>query len=367
MENFFVKKAPTGAFTAPPIIRRYAGNPILTKNDIPYPADFAFNAGVAKFNGKYYIAPRVDFFGENYPPSEWIGTAFGTSDDGISFTIDSEPCHFWYQGEELLWCNDTRLTVLDGELYASFCFNSSHSERPGIARWRGKGTDFDCICLGLPQQRNMILCPFKTKDGLYMRLERPANQYKEPFHIWYSLSPDLRYWGDSELLLGVEDVPYANKKIGGGAPPIKTRYGYLLIFHAVDSDPARKVQLKYLSWDMRYAAGAALFAPDDPTRLIGITKNPLMLAEAPYETTNDDLYVENCIFPCGATLEEDDTVRIYYGAGDWCTCLAETTLDEIIAQITPCERIAEKATVPFRLCDWKKNNRGNCKSQSKKD
>lgn len=356
MENFFVKTTPTGEFTASKIMRRYAGNPILTRKDIPYPADLAFNAGVAKFNGKYYIAPRVDFFGPDCPPIAFTGTGFGTSDDGIHFTISDEPCHFWYRGEELLWCNDTRLTVLDGELYASFCFNSSHSERPGIARWRGKGTDFDCVCLGLPQQRNMILCPFKTKDGLYMRLERPANQYKEPFHIWYSLSPDLRYWGDSELLLGCEDVPYANVKIGGGPPPIKTKYGYLLFFHAVDRDPARGVKLKYFSsWDSRYAAGAALFDPEDPTRLIGITKNPLILAEMPYETGNDDLFVEYCIFPCGAILEEDETLRIYYGAGDWCTCLAETTLSEVISQITPCERIAETATVPFRLEDWKKN------------
>lgn len=355
MENVFAKKGPTGEFPAPLAVRRYAGNPILTKKDIPYAADYAFNAGVAKFNGKYYITPRVDYFGENAPPIEFTGTGFGVSDDGIHFAIASEPCHFWYHGEELLWCNDTRLTVLDGELYASFCFNSSHGERPGIARWRGTGTDFDCICLNVPQQRNMILCPFKTKEGLYMRLERPANQYREPFHIWYSLSPDLRHWGESELLLGCEDVPYANVKIGGGPPPVKTKYGYLLIFHAVDSDPARSVKLKYFSsWDLRYAAGAALFSPDDPTRLIGISRNPLILAETPYETGNEELYVENCIFPCGAVLEEDETLRIYYGAGDWCTCLAETTLDEIMMQISPCERIAEKATVPFRIEDWKK-------------
>lgn len=354
MDNFFLKKAPTGDFDDYGIVRRYAGNPILTAKDIPYPATYAFNAGAARLNGTYYIAPRVDLFGEVYPPMEWSGTGFGTSDDGVHFTMAKEPCRFWYRGEELVWVNDTRLTVLDGELYASFCFNSSHSERPGIARWRGTGTDFDCLCLGVPQQRNMILCPFKTSDGLYMRLERPANQYHEPFHIWYSLSPDLRYWGDSELLLGVEDVPYANRKIGGGAPPVKTKYGYLLIFHAVDEDPARTMKLKYLpSWNLRYAAGAALFSPDDPTRLIGITEKPLMLAKAPYEVHNDNLFVENCIFPCGTVLEEDGRLKIYYGAGDWCTCLAETTLDEVMEHITPRSRIAQRATVPFLLKDWK--------------
>ncbi|MBO4647860.1 MAG: hypothetical protein J5806_06845 [Lentisphaeria bacterium] len=55
----------------------------------------------------------------------------------------------------------------------------------------------------------------------------------------FSGSPDLRYWGDSELLLGCEDGPFANKKIGGAAM-LETPEGYLLIFHAVDDDPAPK-------------------------------------------------------------------------------------------------------------------------------
>ena len=62
-----------------------------------------------------------------------------------------------------------------------------------------------------------------------MRLERPSNQWQDPFHIWYSLSPDLRYWGDSELLLGCEDVPFANKKIGGGAPMLEIPEGYEIL------------------------------------------------------------------------------------------------------------------------------------------
>ena len=39
--------------------------------------------------------------------------------------------------------------------------------------------------------------------------------------------PDLKYWGESELLLSVEDISFANDKIGPGAPPIKTKAGCL--------------------------------------------------------------------------------------------------------------------------------------------
>ena len=237
----------------------------------------------------------------------------------------------------------------------SFCFENQHSERPGIARWRGVGTDFDAVCIGLPQQRNMILWPEKV-NGYYMRLERPMVLYNEPFNIWYSKSPDLKFWGDGDLLLGVEDVPYANLKLGGGAPPIKTDRGWLLIFHAVDSDPDRATDtLGVKGWCRRYTCGAALFDLADPTKLIAITRQPLLVAETDYELDPAQSFVSNTIFPCGAVIMEDGkTLRIYYGSGDYSTNLAETTLDELWSVMTPASRLAERATVPFRIEEWKK-------------
>ena len=302
------------------------------------------------------IAPRVDKFNDAWEaPAEWIGTGFGWSDDGIRFEIEPEPLRVHYKGEILPWVCDARLTVLEDELYLSFCFENQHSERPGIARWRGKGVDFDAVTIGIPQQRNMVLWPEKI-GGRYMRMERPSNQWGDPFHIWYSFSPDMRYWGDWELLLGCEDVPFANAKIGAGAPPIRTDRGWLLIFHAVDSDPDRvAIVAGGRKWSKRYSAGAALFDLDDPTKLIAITKQPLLVAEAPYETGTPGLWTEFTIFPCGAVLEDDrKTLRIYYGAGDTSTNLATTTLPELWSVMTPASRMAERATVPFHIEDWKK-------------
>lgn len=37
------------------IIEKYKHNPILTKTDIPYPAELIFNAGVTKYQGKYVM------------------------------------------------------------------------------------------------------------------------------------------------------------------------------------------------------------------------------------------------------------------------------------------------------------------------
>ena len=353
----FKPKPYPGEMHSSSIIRRYEGNPLLTKDDVPYPATLVFNAGVIKYRDLYYIAPRVDLFDEEYnTPALNISTGFGVSKDGIKFDMFPDTIRVHYKGKILPWVCDARLTVLEDELYLSFCFENKHSERPGIAKWRNDGTtDFDAVCVGVPQQRNMIVWPEKV-NGKYMRVERPSNQWKDPFHIWYSFSPDLRYWGDSELLVGCEDVPFATAKIGAGAPPIKTDKGWLMVFHAVAEDRENAVILKTgkgRKWFKHYTAGAALFDLEDPTKLIAITKEPLIVAEAPYETGDPKLWTEFTVFPCGALLEDDNqTLRIYYGAGDCTTNLAFTTLDELWSVMTPCSRIADTATVPFRLTQW---------------
>ena len=63
-----------GELHSSPILHRYPGNPILTKDDVPYPASFVFNAGVNFVNGRVVIAPRVDgysfaAFGNDASPS----------------------------------------------------------------------------------------------------------------------------------------------------------------------------------------------------------------------------------------------------------------------------------------------------------
>ena len=355
MHNPFKNFEKPGELHSSPIMRRYEGNPLLTAKDMPYEATYVFNAGVIKYRGEYVIAPRINVYDKDYKTTA-LFTGLGFSKDGIKFDIIPDQIRVHYRGEILPWVNDSRLTVIDDELYLSFCFENLHSERPGIAKWRNDGTtDFDAVCIGVPQQRNMILCPYKV-NGMYMRLERPSNQWQDQFHIWYSFSPDMRYWGDSELYLGCEDVPFATAKIGAGAPPLKTDKGWLLIFHAVDTDPDRAMDLPAVkNWMKRYTCGAALFDLEDPTKLIAITKQPLLAAEASYETDPEQWFVNNTIFPCGAVLMDDrETLRIYYGSCDYSTNLAETTLAELWSVMTPCSRMAEYATVPFRIEEWKK-------------
>ena len=127
---------------------------------------------------------------------------------------------------------DPRLTVLEGRCYLCFAMDTAHGLRGGIAVTE----DFekiDILSLSVPDNRNMVLFPERI-NGRYLRLERPFPVYSrngvDRFDMWISRSPDLRYWGDSQLLLAVEQVPYANDKVGPGAPPIRTSKGGLRYF-----------------------------------------------------------------------------------------------------------------------------------------
>ena len=133
--NPFDLKSPVGPLTSSPAVRRCNGNPLLTAKDVPFPCDLAFNAGVAKFRGRYYMAFRYDKFRDDDRNKGLIdsGTGLAESDDGIHWKAHEKPVKFHWKGKELGWINDARLTVLEDQLYLSYCFNSLHGERPGFA------------------------------------------------------------------------------------------------------------------------------------------------------------------------------------------------------------------------------------------
>lgn len=277
-------------------------------------------------------------FRDDYEPNDRGG--FNHCVIGIAFSKDG--CHFEVQKEPFLTVEDfhdpeitrvydPRLTVIDDKCYLCFAVDTHHGVRGGIAVTEDFKT-VTVLSMTAPDNRNMVLFPEKIND-LYVRLERPFPVYSrggvDRFDIWLSQSPDLRYWGDTSLLLGVEHVPYANDKIGPGAPPIKTDAGWLTLFHSVDIDHTRGKNGWEKTWKKRYCAGIMLLDLEDPTKVIGMSKVPLIAPETYYET--DDGFRTNVIFPGGMILEPDGEVKIYYGASDTVECLATANVNDLIA------------------------------------
>ncbi len=149
-----------------------------------------------------------------------------------------------------------------------------------------------------------------------------------------SESPDGVLWGNHKLLLGAEEVAYGNAKIGPGAPPIKTEKGWLTTFHAVVHHPDHDLGTwaKNRTWHKEYVAGLMLLDLENPAKVIGMTKEPLLKSEVDYETEG---FRGSVIFPGGFILEDDQTVKMYYGAADTVVALAEGKLEDLLAAIKP--------------------------------
>ena len=111
---------------------------------------------------------------------------------------------------------DPRIVQIEDRLLLCLAADTRHGVCGVIAALSDDLQTCRVLSTTAPDNRNLVLFPEKI-GGEYVRLERPMPVYsrgKDRFDIWISRSPDLIYWGQSRLLLGVEDVPWANNKIG---------------------------------------------------------------------------------------------------------------------------------------------------------
>ena len=321
-----------------PVIRKHP-TPILTSADLPYPSSLVFNAGVIKYNGEYVMIFRNDY-GVDQPGYErgerFAGTGIGVarSKNGVDgWIVEKKPLMDSQDiapGSELRRLYDPRITEIEGKLYLCMAMDTRHGIRGCIAELNDTLDDFEIISASVPENRNFALFPQKVGNE-YIRLERPMPVYsrgKDRFDLWLSRSPDLIYWGRSELILAVEDVPFANNKIGPTASPILTEKGWLTLFHAVDLDTTRGKNGWEDRWQKRYTAGMMLLDRDDPSKVLSVFPEPLLAPETPVETEVG--FRQNVIFPCGMLLEDDGEVKIYYGASDTVVCLATAQLDDLL-------------------------------------
>ncbi|OYN88348.1 glycoside hydrolase family 130 protein [Parenemella sanctibonifatiensis] len=321
--------------TNPIITRVNDGAPVLSPEQVPYPSQTVFNAGVAFWQGRYVMVFRNewDFNGVGRFNGSNLGLA--TSSDGIDWQVAPEPVWQaeWLNDPEITRVYDPRLTVLEGRLYMCFAVDTRHGVRGGIGVWNEDLSEIEILSISVPENRNMVLFPEKVNDQ-FIRLERPMPVYSrggDKFDTWLSRSNDLRYWGDSALVLGIEQVPFCNDKLGPAAPPIRTDAGWLTTFHSVDRDRERGKFGWEATWQKRYSAGIMLLDLADPSRLIGLSTEPLISPETEWEVEG---FRSNVIFPTGMTLVEDE-VRIYYGCSDTWMCLASADVNDLVAACTP--------------------------------
>ncbi len=133
------------------------------------------------------------------------------------------------------------------------------------------------------------------KEGEYLKNE-------------FMISPSARGWD--------------SRKLGAGAPPIKTEYGWLLIYQAVGDQDAS-----------RYKIGAMLLDADDPSKVLYRSTQPVLEPLAHYENNGHKWGV---VYPCGAVVKEG-RLLVYYGGADRVVCVAEAPLEEFMRRLMSAE------------------------------
>ena len=297
------------------IFARSQHNPLMTCEDLPYVANAVLNAGAADLGDEVLLLLRVESC------SGRSHLIVARSRDGVTgWEVEDRALLHPAQGHpyEANGVEDCRITWMEdlglwGLAYTAY---SEYGPGVGVATTR----DFSSVeRIGLvlpPNDKNAALFPRKF-DGLYAMLHRPSVGGGS---IWISYSPDLVFWGRSELVLPVRVGPWWDgARVGAGLPPIETDAGWLLIYHGV----------KTLAEAPLYRIGAALLDLDRPHRLMARARRWLLAPREPYERTGD---ADNVIFPCGGFVRGEE-LWVYYGAADSSICLARARISDILSVV----------------------------------
>ncbi len=297
-----------------PIVKRYKNNPILTSKDVPYPVYTVHNAGMAKYNDKYFMLFRSHIDNGR----SILGLA--ESDDGYSFKVQDKPfitpaTEGIFSVYEEFGVEDPRIACVDGEYIITYSAYSRHGVRIALAKTRDFKTLERISLITQADYRNVVVFPEKI-DGMYVRLDRPHSDIS-PWSIWITYSHDLKFWGESKVVMKPAQYHWDEMKIGPGATPIKTDRGWLHIYHGVFETMAGAV----------YRLGVALHDLNDPSKIIGVGDSWILQPEAPWEITG---YVSNVVFCCGAIPETDGTVKIYWAGADTVMCVGVAVIDDLV-------------------------------------
>jgi predicted GH43/DUF377 family glycosyl hydrolase len=285
--------------------------------------DFEDGRGVPRLLDVAVDDPNVelkDTRGIVYKGRDFLSTLshlrLARSRDGVHFTVDPEPFLFPADESERFGVEDARITRLGDTYWINFTVVSNDGWATALA----STTDFEAVTrhgiIFPPQNKDVSIFPEKV-GGRFCALHRPNNVGFGKPSIWYADSPDLLNWGNHRCLLRPRDTVWEEMKIGGGAPCLKTPEGWLQVYHGKGRE-------------QRYNLFTLLLDLDDPTRILKQAETPCLVPEAPYETSG---FFPNVVFTNGLVARDDGRVLLYYGACDEFTCVAKTSVGELLATL----------------------------------
>jgi predicted GH43/DUF377 family glycosyl hydrolase len=205
---------------------------------------------------------------------------------------------------------DPRISLIDGSYYMTTCCVSAerHSSMLYISE---NGLDYRCLGIILDHQnKDMLLFEGKIKDAYYA-LTRPLGECyfaSSPLSKWHpgaaihlATSPDLMHWKPSDApFLRARRFSASNVKIGGGAPPVLTPNGWLMLYHGVEGEGGVG----------NYRTFWALLDKDNPQTILQL-EDMIPVLEANPDLTNGlshQIYIRHVVFTTGIAEQGDDYI-----------------------------------------------------------
>jgi beta-1,2-mannobiose phosphorylase / 1,2-beta-oligomannan phosphorylase len=332
------------------LLQRYKKNPILVPNEANWwESKAVFNCAILHYENKFHMLYRA--IGEYERYISRIG--YASSTDGYSFARSNHIALEPMQDYEQYGIEDPRMVEIDNQVYITYVILSAYVTDGAIVEASAalatttdflKYTRLGVITTKGSNNKDVVLFPEKMSQqqqqssalssssnnntdgaGKYFFLHRPSGWIGSKYgvnkpSIWLGEGNALTNFEKHTLLLKPEE-DWEELKVGAGPPPIKTRTGWLVIYHGVSREKV-------------YRAGAALLDLHDPSKIIGRTKTPILEPKEPYEKFGD---VNNVVFPTGVCVVDNDKLFVYYGGADRVCCLATADLNYLLDQILKCE------------------------------
>jgi predicted GH43/DUF377 family glycosyl hydrolase len=292
-------------------LERYEKNPILVASDNKWENLNVSNAAAAVHDDKIYLLYRAEGEERRGGPGSWPVTRFGlaSSENGYDISWKSEEAVFdkdpndpWFE----FGCEDPRISKIGDTYYIVYVAMSRYGhfgDRLAYATTRDfKTFERHGLLMKQMEQRTSGFLPGKIDDK-FVLFHRPMP------NMWLSTSKDLEKWEDMTCVFETKENTWYENKLGIGAPPIETDYGWLLFWHGKNNKA-------------EYALGIMLLDKDDPRKIIKIQEEPILKCEADYEKSG---YLPNVVYTNGAVLFKNKYF-VYYGCCD--RCLSVATIDK---------------------------------------
>lgn len=313
-------------------IKRFEGNPIISPLlEHPWESKATFNPAAIYEDGKVHIVYRA--------MSEDSTSVLGYASSKDGFFIDErldEPIYVPREEFEKKsriensGCEDPQITKIGDRFY--MCYTAYDGRNPPrVALTSIKVSDFlnknwdwkEPVLISPPGVDDKDACVFPEKVG-----DKYIIFHRIHLSITLDIVDNLNFDGTNWTGI-TKAIPYRpggywdSAKIGIGGPPIKTKDGWLLIYHGISD------------YDRKYRLGAMLLDLNNPSIVISRPYRPILEPMEKYEMEGQ---TPNVIFTCGAVVMKG-TLFVYYGGADKVIGVATANLDEFLEEITKTVRM----------------------------